>query len=195
MEFDDLIRQFVEDGSVKFGIFSGKSGIEYNCETDIRLSLTSFEKSKIVCEIIYQMVEKYDFEYDYFIGVPETGTLISSFLNAEKYKKSSSDFYYNYLRAVPKHRQENTDSAYTILPRKEGPIAILIEDDVVTGNTMISYLKDAKIAGIEITAVISIFGRRMYTEILKNKIKSEFGITYISLIDTEYIKRMIDNEK
>ena len=66
---------------------------------------------------------------------------------------------------------------------------ILIEDDVVTGKTLIKYLEIALSAGLKIKYVVSIFGRDTASAV-KNCCALK-GINYIELINTKELERKI----
>jgi len=193
---DKLIESLISDGSITFGDYIGKSGTRYECETDIRNSFYSFGRTKYICNEIYDIIDKLEMRFDFFLGVPETGTVIAHFLNDIKYEKSKIDFGYNYLRSVPKERQKDCASTHTILPHRSKPSIILIEDDVVTGATLLSYLK--VVVGLEfnVIAVLSIFGRECCDKLIRDTVESEYNVKYVSLIKTDDVrKRFVHEEK
>ena len=149
-----------ELGAISYGSFVGKSGEKYEVETDIRRAIQTYGEAFRVSEEIYKtIIAKLGYFYP-VIGVPETGTFLSFFINSIHYQTSKQDFYSNMLRAVPKEYQLATDSVYTVLPLKNEQEYILIEDDVVTGNTLLRCLKNAITNKVKVRAVVVVFGRK-----------------------------------
>ena len=143
------------------GDFTGKSNVEYCTETDIRYALKSYVEANNTCEkILDEILKNVSEEFNSFLGVPESGTFLSFFLNQLLYKKTNVDFKMNMLRCNPKIYQSSTNSVNTVLPLDENQKHILIEDDIVTGNTLIKYLDNAIKNNICITAVVAVFVRK-----------------------------------
>lgn len=188
---DTLKKQFVKrlisDGSIQFGKqFQGKSGQTYACETDIRLSFTSYGKTREIADILLQLITRTidDSSYDYFVGVPETGTMIAQFLNERKYERFRDDFAFNWLRGTPKEYQSTTNSINTVLPNVWSSRGILVEDDIVTGKTLLNYLDVAQRAQLHLTGVVTIFSRdSLGGNSLRKTIQQNYGLPFYSIID------------
>lgn len=177
-------------GTIQEGNFVGKSGGRYNIETDLRNSMTTFGASVTFAEKLYAAIEEYGAADATFIGVPETGTLLSFFLNLIKYNKSGKDFVYNMLRDRPKRHQCGTDSVFTVLPSNTAIEYTLIEDDVVTGKTLMQYLAEAIDAGLKIKHVVTVFFRSSYQEgvsDIRKQIKELYGIDLIVIFDVDTV--------
>ena len=62
---------------------------------------------------------------------------------------------------------------------------ILVEDDIVTGSTLINYLDSAVANNICITSVVAVFVRKNNYEQIKEQILKKFGIKLYGLIEVE----------
>ena len=193
---NELITILINDGSLKFGRdFIGKSGKTYACETDLRYSFRTFGHAKSVCKLIYRLItEIHDLpEFDSFLGIPETGTIIANFLNEYKYTSQKKDFSFNCLRVSPKEYQVKTKSNLTVLPADFSRKCLIVEDDVVTGNTLVQYTQAAIDSGINICGALSIFYRpnSLTNSVdLRDFYKDKFGISLynILIIDAKFIE-------
>ncbi len=158
---DNELLTFLKDtNTITIGEFIGKSGNAYNIETDLRKSMLSYENALFLGKKLYEEIKNILGFFYPVIGVPETGSLLATFVNFAYYNNTNVDFFVNMLRSIPKTYQSSSNSIYTVLPLNNTQEYILIEDDVVTGNTMLSFLEQALKTGVRITAVISVFGRK-----------------------------------
>lgn len=156
---EKIIDYLIKSNVIKFGSFIGKSGEAYSIETDIRAAYMGQEIAYETTKMLFDILDQNGFGYLPFIGVPETGTFLANYLNNIMYLKTKKDFSPNMLRASPKAYQCETDSVYTVMPINRNQEYSLIEDDVVTGKTLMKYLDGALNAGLKITNVITVFGR------------------------------------
>lgn len=156
---EDIIDHLVRYNVIKFGTFVGKSGETYSVETDIRAAYTKQVVAHETTKKIFDVLDENGLGDLPYIGVPETGTFIANYLNNIFFFKKQKNFSPNMLRASPKTYQSETDSVYAVLPVDRNQEYSLIEDDVVTGNTLIKYLQSALNAGLKIKNVITIFSR------------------------------------
>lgn len=168
-------------GVITHGDFIGKSDVKYKTETDIRKAMTSFRDTLCVAEELLKAIDNLNLRYDGFLGVPETGSLLAFVLNYAKYQKDGKDFSLNMLRSVAKEYQESTDSVYTVLPLNKACRYVLIEDDAVTGSTLLRYLDDAIKGGVSINAVVVVFLRDEDGN-LQRQIKQKYNINLYGLI-------------
>lgn len=156
---EKIINHLIKYNVIKFGSFIGKSGEAYSIETDIRVAYMNQAVAYKTTQMLFDVLDQNGFGDLPFIGVPETGTFIANYLNNIMYLKTKKDFSPNMLRALQKTYQHETDSVYTVLPINRNQEYSLIEDDVVTGKTLMRYLDGALNAGLKITNVITVFGR------------------------------------
>lgn len=156
---EEIIDHFIKCNVIKFGSFVGKSGEIYSIETDIRTAYVKHAVAYETTKMLFDVLDKNGFGDLPYIGVPETGTFIANYLNDIFYLNKQKDFSPNMLRASPKTYQSETNSVFTVLPINCDQEYSLIEDDVVTGNTLIKYLESALNAGLKIKNVITIFAR------------------------------------
>lgn len=173
-----LLNYLQSTGAVTYGDFVGKSGVKYSVETDLRCAFSTYKKAYITAEKIIEEIDKLPVERVPFLGVPETGSLMAFFLNAVRLK-NDENVSINMLRAQPKLYQSASNSVYTVLPATDTPY-ILIEDDVVTGQTICKYLENAIEAHLKIVAVISVFGRAN-AKLIKQKCE-QIQVPYYELI-------------
>lgn len=185
MTNNDLVKFFIENGVIIKGTFAGKSGTSYSIETDIRNAFLKYELAKKTAHLLYEYIRPLVCDDISFLGVPETGTLISLYLNDVMHSIKKNDFVPNILRSSPKEYQQSTKSVYTVLPVNKDQPYVLIEDDVVTGNTLCKYLRIAKEAELNIVGVISIFGRDTAKAV--DTLCKSYGIPYIEIINVEKI--------
>lgn len=182
----DLITFFIESGVITKGNFVGKAGTNYSVETDLRNAFLKHASAERAAHLLYNYVCKYIENDVAFLGVPETGTLVSYYLNNAMCEVDGRDFVPNMLRSVPKEYQQSTNSIFTVLPIDTTQKYVLVEDDVVTGSTLCKYLKIAMDAGLNIVGVMAIFGRDSAASV--NVLCSEYGIPYIELINVKNIE-------
>lgn len=187
MTKEQLINFFWNTGVFKRGMFVGKSGESYSIETDLRNAMTTYESALNLAKEINDQIEELGLSYPY-IGVPETGTFLSMFLNHAYNKKTKSDFNVNMLRSEPKEYQTSTNSVNTVLPSNNTEY-ILIEDDVVTGGTLCKYLRRAIHYGQNIKAVVAVFGRSSAFQV--EKLCEEYGIKYYELFKISEIEKVV----
>lgn len=183
----DLIQFLYSYNAIQKGDFVGKSGFHYSIETDVRNAFMTAEVSMYTSKLILELLSKHGVPKLPFIGVPETGTLLAFVLNQNQ--DLPSDYSINMLRSSEKNYQSSTNTVHTVLPIDERQEYILIEDDVVTGKTLIKYLEIALSAGLKIKYVVSIFGRDTASAV-KNCCALK-GINYIELINTKELERKI----
>lgn len=177
LQFDDVIKK---------GDFIGKNNVVYCTETDIRYALRSYVEATNTCEkVLNEILDKVTEEFNSFLGVPESGTFLAFILNQLLYQKRHKDFKINMLRTKPKNYQINTKSVNTVLPLDENEKYILVEDDIVTGSTLINYLDSAVANNICITSVVAVFVRKNNYEQIKEQILKKFGIKLYGLIEVE----------
>ena len=93
------------------------------------------------------------------------------------------------LRALPKEYQASSNSVYTVLPLNGQQEYILVEDDVVTGKTLVKYLDQAISKGIKVVAVVSVFGRKKADAVLKYCDNN--NITYFELINVDELSQEV----
>ena len=171
---------------IMHGNFIGKSGASYSLETDIRYALKDYCSAKKIGNYIYLISQLLDVSFDSFIGVPETGSLLANFANDAKYIHEIRSFPINMLRSTPKEYQLNTNSVNTVLPVTDCQEKfILLEDDIVTGNTVLEYINHIEKSNIDIVAVVTVFSRKDSFNSLRNMISANFGIDLYSIIEVE----------
>lgn len=186
MNQNELCDFLKENGAIIQGDFIGKSGLRYTIETDIRTAFITHNKAMQTARVLLDYIKCYFDEIIPFIGVPETGTLLSFYLNEALYEMNECDYTPNMLRSVPKEYQQSTNSVYTVLPVDNEQKYILIEDDVVTGNTLCKYLKTSLAAGLNIVGVVAVFGRDSAFAV--DELCTEFKIPYIELVNVKCIE-------
>lgn len=164
---EEIIDHFIKYNVIKFGSFVGKSGKVYSIETDIRTAYMNQAIAHETTKKLFDVLDENEFGDLPYIGVPETGTFIANYLNNILYLNKRKDFSPNMLRSSPKAYQSETDSIFTVLPINRDQEYSLIEDDVVTGNTLIKYLESALDAGLKIKNVITIFARSSANSVFK----------------------------
>lgn len=186
MNSKDLVAFFIEVGVITRGNFVGKAGTNYSIETDLRNAFLKYTSAKRAARLLYDYMRQYVDDDVAFLGVPETGTLISHYLNTTMYSECGRDFVPNMMRSVPKEYQQSTNSVFTVLPIDTTQKYVLVEDDVVTGGTLCKYLKSAVDAGLNIVGVVAVFGRDSATSV--NDLCMEYGIPYFELINVKSIE-------
>lgn len=154
-----LLIALIKSGAIKVGSFVGKSGSSYTVETDIRVALSTHKKAVDMLTCIYKVLDEHKLCGAPFLGVPETGSFIAQYLNQIRYSQTNEDFYCNMLRSVSKEYQIDTHSENTVLPLIEDQEYSLIEDDIVSGNSLLACLKKTLSCGIKIANVIVLFAR------------------------------------
>lgn len=135
--------------------FVAKSGGRYHFETDVREAMRDSRGAAQLAEILYTLIEERVGPETLIVGVPETGTFLAFLLNAQRAKRGTKPFTINMLRAQPKPYQKET--AISVLPIPAEAEILLIEDDIVTGDTLISYLNQLstrKFKKVEVVAII-----------------------------------------
>lgn len=183
---EELTKHLIVCGAIQKGSFVGKSGQPYSIETDIRSGFGTYQRAKETIRLLYDALEERGLTDAPFLGVPETGSLVAFYLNEAYAAKRGEDFSLNMLRASPKEYQTSTNSVYTVLPLQKETEYSLLEDDVVTGKTLLRYLDMALAGGIRIKRVISIFGRSQCRLGATGHIKE--GIAYYSLINVDELE-------
>ena len=177
---------------IRNGSFLSKSGDHFSYETDLRNAYDSFESANKTSQYIFEMlnVDQYKEEF-FFLGVPETGSIIALFLNWFLYQNKKTDFYFNILRSVPKLYQESTRSIHTVLPSRNSKV-IIVEDDVVSGNTLVNTIDTVKNLNFEIIDVVSIIDRGSTHNgmSVEDRVK-KFGLSYRTLIDRQMINNVL----
>lgn len=186
MNSKDLVAFFKEVGVITKGDFVGKAGTNYSVETDLRNAFLKHTLAKRAALLLYDYMRQYVDDDVAFLGVPETGTLISHYLNTVKYSECGREFVPNMMRSAPKEYQQSTNSVFTVLPIDAAQKYVLVEDDVVTGGTLCKYLKIAVDAGMNIVGVMSVFGRDSAKTV--NEMCLEYGIPYFELINVNCIE-------
>ncbi len=186
MNSKDLVAFFIEVGVITRGNFVGKAGTNYSIETDLRNAFLKHTSAKRAAQLLYDYMRQYVGDDVAFLGVPETGTLISHYLNTTMYSECGRDFVPNMMRSVPKEYQQSTNSVFTVLPIDTTQKYVLIEDDVVTGGTLCKYLKIAMDVGLNIIGVVSVFGRDSAKAV--NEMCAEYSIPYLELININSIE-------
>lgn len=181
----ELVHHFECCGVITRGNFIGKSGTTYSIETDLRNALATHKSAKETAQRLVEQISKL-VKADYaFIGVPETGSVLAFYLN-EVLANNGVSFSPNMIRSVPKDYQVSTNSVVTVLPMNSSQKYILVEDDVVTGNTLCKYLKSVKEAGLNIIGVVSVFGRNSATAV--HSLCKEYCIPYYELININVLE-------
>lgn len=162
-----FLQWIIENNVIQTGKdFLTKSGKIFNYETDLREALKTHCSALKTASLILDLMNIKNLEQiDCFIGVPETGTLLAFYLNQIKYEISKNDFPINMIRAIEKDYQTSTQSTKSVLPLFKKLNVILIEDDVVTGKTLLDTIQKIKNTNFNILEVISIIDRE---EKLKN---------------------------
>lgn len=189
MQSAELLALFQETGAICYGSFIGKSGEEYSIETDLRNSMLTYKNAITLGEKLYHTIKNRLGYFRPVIGVPETGSFLANFINYAFYKETDCDFYPNMLRALPKEYQASSNSVYTVLPLNGQQEYILVEDDVVTGKTLVKYLDQAISKGIKVVAVVSVFGRKKADAVLKYCDNN--NITYFELINVDELSQEV----
>lgn len=177
--------------------FTSKSGKSFNYETDLRYCYLSQFNAIKTTKMILNSLEMDLNTFDYFMGVPETGTLMALFLNYQKYLMTNVDFPINMLRSHHKEYQGSTNSIHTVLPLSTSNRVCVIEDDVVTGATLIKCLRQVKDLGFDVIHVVSVIDRQLLDEqnvSVKEKIETEFKTDYHALVTLSEIKDFMVKE-
>ena len=186
-----LIRRLLETGAIQTGgEYVTKSGEVFNYETDLRCAMTSFLSATLTSRLILGAMHPLPGGLEYFLGVPETGTLLAFFLNQQKYALSKADFPINVLRASPKTYQQATASVHTVLPLNPAGKVCIVEDDVVSGATLLHYIDVARGLGLEVLRVVAVMDRERADERgmrVRDKVE-ERGLTYQPLVTVNDLK-------
>ncbi|MGG2994031.1 hypothetical protein ABEO75_18825 [Paenibacillus macerans] len=194
----ELISWLSENSVFKTGQkFTSKSGEVFDYETDLRPCYSSFSKAIITSEKIIDALKIDLSNFDYFLGVPETGTLMAFFLNDQKRRITKQNFSVNVLRSHPKEYQASTYSVYTVLPLIPSERVCIVEDDVVTGSSLINCLRLTQDLGFKIDCIVSVIDREHRDKegyLVKEKIESEFQVEYRSLITLSDIVNFLSRE-
>lgn len=158
----ELVRRLLTMGTIRFdGPFRTKSGSVFDYETDLRAAYGTFADWILTSRLLLPLIPFDPGSFDYFLGVPETGTIIAYGLNLEKHRIFGANFPVNVLRAVPKPYQRETDSVHTVLPLSRSDRVCLVEDDVVSGETLLKYLDVAIGLGINIVGTVAVIDREV----------------------------------
>lgn len=186
-----LLKHLVRQKCILFSKrgFKTKWGQRFSFETDIRPAFLTHEKAKETSHLIYDLVRESVRPFDFILGVPETGTMMAFFLNDIHARSSRSDLPVNLLRANPKPYQGVT--ANTVQPLSKTSRIILIEDDVVSGKTLLSYVRTLHRMGMRRVQVVSVIDRQIKDargKTVKNRVEGGFGYPYRTLITLEDIK-------
>lgn len=169
--------------------FTTKWGERFLFETDIRPAFLTQNDAKNVSRLIYPLIRESTKSFDFFIGVPETGSLMAFFLNELHADAQKKNIPVNMLRAKPKPYQGMTK--YSVQPLSRKARVVLIEDDVVTGNTLCTYVKILFSLDMKHVQVVSVIDRQQKDasgRTVGGRIKKDFGYTYRTLITLEDIK-------
>lgn len=168
--------------------FVTKSGRMYFFETDVRNGMAGRVNAEKFSAILFSLLKRYIGDKTLIMGVPETGTLIAMLLYARRLKETDDDFPVNILRGQPKEYQRET--VYTVLPIEKNQDVLIIEDDVVTGNTLIDYVTRLKSLGLKNVTVVSIIDRKEKIGGLSVKDKViGLGCDYHFLLDIDDIAK------
>lgn len=196
---DSFLKWIIENNVIQTGKdFLTKSGKIFDYETDLREALKTHNSALKTSSLIFSLMDIKNLDqFDCFVGVPETGTLLASYLNQIKYEISKKDFPINMIRAVEKNYQSSTQSTKSVLPLIKELKVILIEDDVVTGKTLLDTIEKLKNTSFNILEVISIIDREENLEngkSLKQHIKDEYDLEYRCLLPYQLIKKYMEEE-
>lgn len=194
---DNFLKWIIENNAIQRGKeFVTKSGKIFNYETDLREALKTHRAALKTSSLILDLMTFKDLkQFDCFIGVPETGTLLAFYLNQAKYEVFGNDFPINIVRAVEKKYQASTHSTKSVLPLIEELKVILVEDDVVSGKTLLNTIEGLKGSNFNIIEIISIIDRDEKLEngkSLKQHIKEEYNLEYRSLLSYKLIKEYME---
>jgi hypothetical protein len=156
---NDLIR-FLLDGNAVFHSddkLRMKSGVECNFDTDIRRAMGTVRKLMSLAALIYRALPATVIsDRTAFIGVPETGHLLSLALSIVHAEGRGTDALVNLIRVSPKPYQESS-TTNTVLPLATNAEYILVEDDVVSGTTLAETLK--RFSRDQFACVVSVIDR------------------------------------
>ncbi|MFA8450700.1 MAG: hypothetical protein ACEPOW_08400 [Bacteroidales bacterium] len=164
--------------------FNTRSGVMFKYEIDLRKACDNLHKAKMFLKHVYNLIIASDPKIDYFMGIPDTGNLLSFVLNVlhqEQYPEKEIPL--NLVRTDPKPYIKA--APVTVNPVIEAKNICLIEDDVVTGETLIQYLKMLKCLPRKRMLVVSIFDRDFIDGdglTVKHKIQKEFDYSYFPLV-------------
>ena len=162
---EELLSFFKSKGVITYSEngFDGKNG-SYTIETDILPCLRNHEKLIETARLIYHSLTEEQRNVDCFVGVPETGTLIVNYLNFIHHEVTGRDIPILPLRSATKEYQDKRGTAHSVVPLDKNFKITLIEDDTVTGNSVVDALKHLVLAQgdsgmIEKLNIVSIFSR------------------------------------
>lgn len=169
--------------------FITKWGERFPFETDIRPAFLTHYEAKKVSRLMYLLIRQSTRSFDFFIGVPETGSLMAFFLNEWHARAQKKNIPVNMLRATPKPYQGTTRYSVQHLSRKAR--IVLIEDDVVTGKTLCACVKilySLKMKHVQVVSVIDRQYKDASGRTVGERIKEDFGYPYRTLITLADIK-------
>jgi orotate phosphoribosyltransferase len=180
-----MIANFLrENGAFMFSKdgFQTKSGKIYPFETDLRNSIQTWKNAQELAYLILTELKDIIAPDSLILGVPETGSILAFLVNGVR----GGDFPINMMRSVPKEYQKETQ--YTVLPLDPTKHLIVIEDDVVSGTTLIQYLTILKNMGAKNVNVVSVIDREEITDgkSVRERVE-DLGYYYKFLVGSEDI--------
>ncbi|MFA8299647.1 MAG: hypothetical protein ACEPOV_05765 [Hyphomicrobiales bacterium] len=175
--------------------FTTKSGMMFKFETDFRKACDTVHRANMFMEIVYKILITKLQHVDLFLGVPETGSIMSIFLNQIHQKKNpDKEIPLNMVRVEPKNYIRN--APVTVNPIIEPYDICIIEDDVVSGHTLYQYLDLLKCVPRKTINIVSIIDRNIVENNLsvKEKIESDYSYSYTSLIQPHDLEEYFDRK-
>lgn len=190
MQQNELIKFLLDEQSIYYSTtpITLKSKQQVYFDTDIRSTMQILSKLNKLTENIYQLIPSTILDNtDYFIGVPETGNILAIMLNILHAKYTNNiNIPINMIRQLSKNYQ-STLTQETVLPANINLKATLIEDDIVTGGSVLCILKRMQNI-INIRSVVTVIDR---DKSVGDLIQERFDINYIALINIRDILKFL----
>jgi len=143
-----LIKQLHDIGSIQFGRFTLKSGIESPFYIDLRLSISYPSLLREIAEAMWDLVK--DVEFDLLCGVPYTALPFATVISLE--------------HNIPMIMRRKEVKSYGTKKSIEGKFlmgqsCLIIEDLVSTGKSVMETIQPLEDHGIRVNTVLSLIDR------------------------------------
>lgn len=189
---EDLIALAEKYGCFRFSDmgFNTKSGVMFKVEVDFRKATDSVRKAKKFLRNVYDLIIADHPDIDCFMGIPDTGSMIAMILNViHQEQNPDRSIHFNMVRSEVKNYIKA--APVTVQPVLQARNICLIEDDVVTGHTLIQYLHQLKCLPRKRILVYSLVDRQYKNEEGKTVaeiIKEEFNYPYQAIITLDQLE-------
>uniref|UniRef100_A0A7J2THW4 Orotate phosphoribosyltransferase n=1 Tax=Archaeoglobus fulgidus TaxID=2234 RepID=A0A7J2THW4_ARCFL len=172
---DELLKRFLEVGSLKFGDFVLSSGKRSNVYVDVKIASTFPDILEMIADAMAEKLKNVEFDR---IACIELGGVPIATAVSLKMKKP--------LLIFRKEKKEHGLSEDMIGELKEGERVVVIEDVITTGKSALSVAKRVEEKGGKVVKILAVVDRE------EGDLKFE---SIIKLRDLIKVKNVLDSSK